>query len=142
MIKRLFYMQLFKRNLITRTFINSFRNFSTNKIRKSKKLYYETAFDQVRNDTRKSWKIIDNIFQSKYPESIVKEIIFNSTTYDNQADIATIFDNYFHQLAITLLIQSNLMYLLTMLIIQHSKFLDLQLHFSFLLLNKYSRINM
>ena len=56
------YMQLFKRNLITRIVYNSFRNYLTNKIRKSKKYYYETAFAEVRNDTRKTWEIINNIF--------------------------------------------------------------------------------
>ena len=61
--KPLSCMQLFKRNQITRTVYNSFRNYVTNKIRKSKKHYYETAFDQVRHDTRKTWKIINNIFQ-------------------------------------------------------------------------------
>ena len=52
-------------NIIINAHAVSFQEFISNIIMKFKKHYYETAFAQVCNDTRKPWTKINNIFHWK-----------------------------------------------------------------------------
>ena len=58
------YFLLSKRDLITRVQYNYFRNFVTNLIKTSKKNYYQTAFDHVKSDTKKTWKTINDVLST------------------------------------------------------------------------------
>ena len=76
---------------------NFLRNRVTNKIKFSKKKYYEKLFDELGNNMRKTWSTINNILQShkNKKKSEIKSIIFNDTTYNDTSEIAQIFNNHF-----------------------------------------------
>ena len=69
----------------------------TSKIKRAKTQYYKTVFESVRSDTKKTWNVINNILQSnkKRDKAVIKSIIFNDITYENNPDIVRIFNEHF-----------------------------------------------
>ena len=51
--------KLFKRNLVTRTECNFIRNQVSSTIRKSKQIYYQNLFTNIKNDIKKTWQLIN-----------------------------------------------------------------------------------
>ena len=92
------YFDLFKHGLVTRREYNSFRNFVTSLIRLSCKNYYQTAFDQIKTDIKKTWQTINQIISSgkKFAKkSIIEKIIANDTAFTSTQDIANILNEHF-----------------------------------------------
>ena len=69
------------------------RNSVTNKIKFSKKKYYEKLFDELGNNMRKTWSTINNILQS--PKNNKKSEIKSIITYNYTSAIVKIFSDHF-----------------------------------------------
>ena len=75
-----------------------FRNFVTAwKIRQSKKDYYEHEFNAEENDIKQTWRIINNIINTKNRkvEYTVKKLIHDDVVQEDPEDIAKMFNNHF-----------------------------------------------
>ena len=96
--KRESYFLLLKRGLISRSQYNHFRNYVTNLIKTSKKNYYQTAFDHVKSDTKKTWKIINNMLSTNRKnnkKSMIEKIIANDYTITEEQEIVDILNDHF-----------------------------------------------
>ena len=56
---------LYKQNKISTNVCNRFRNRVTSQIRAAKKSYFHNMLNSVKSDTKKTWKIINNLIRSK-----------------------------------------------------------------------------
>ena len=123
--ERQYYFVLYCQNKIPKDFHTHFRNFVTGQIRQSKKVYYEHKFNAAKNYIQQTWRIINNIVNTKNckVENIVKKIIQDDIVHEDSEDIANMFNDYFADIGkniaesimeiiriimITLLISTNL----------------------------------
>ena len=75
-----------------------FRNFVTAwKIRQSKNDYYEHKFNAAKSDIKRTWRIINNIINTKNRklENIVMKLIHDDVVQEDPEDIAKMFNNNF-----------------------------------------------
>ena len=73
-------------------------NFVTGQIKRSIKDYYEHKITTAKNDIEQTWRIINNIINSKNRkvENIVKKIIQDDVVHVDTGDIASMFNaDYF-----------------------------------------------
>ena len=63
--KRQQYFAQYCQNKIPKDFYTHFRNFVTGQIRRSKKIYYEHNFNAAKSDIKRTWRIINNIINTK-----------------------------------------------------------------------------
>ena len=63
--KRQQYFAQYCQNKIPKDFFTHFRNFVTGQIRRSKKDYYEHNFNAEKSDIKRTWRIINNIINTK-----------------------------------------------------------------------------
>ena len=63
--KRQHYFALYCQNKIAKDFYTHFRNFVTGQIRWSRKDYYEHKFNAAKSDIKQTWRIINNIINTK-----------------------------------------------------------------------------
>ena len=89
------YFQLYRLSLVTLAENNNFRNKVNNIIRKHKIKFHVELFLKYKNDLKKTWKIINRIISRNFQAKNIKRIIYNNTTYTFDADIASIFNDYF-----------------------------------------------
>ena len=92
--------QFFKRNVISRQTYNSFRNLVNSKIRMAKCNYFTKIFSDVKNDIKKTWKIINSVLGGRFKSDPrqIKSLIFNNCSYDSDAEIADLFNEYFSKI--------------------------------------------
>ena len=64
-IKKRHYFALYCQNKIPEDFYTHFRNFVTGQIRRSKKDYYEHKFNAAKGDIKRTWRIVNNIINTK-----------------------------------------------------------------------------
>ena len=95
--KRHDYYLLFRKKLIHKKTYTDYRNYVTNEIRNSKRKYYEKAFNEVRNNIKQTWSIINNVLKPKINRrtNIVKKLIINDVTFDDPIDISNNFNDFF-----------------------------------------------
>ena len=84
------YFALYCRNKIPKDFYTHFRNFVTMQIRRSKRDYYKHKFNAAKRDIKRSWRIINNIINTKNRkvENTVKKIIHDDVVHVDSGDIA------------------------------------------------------
>ena len=95
--KRHHYYTLFRKNIVTKNEYIDYRNFVTNRIKFAKKKYFEKKFNDVKNNIKETWKIINNVLKpnSNRKKKSVQKIFLNNKTYENSKDISNLFNNYF-----------------------------------------------
>ena len=93
------YFRLFKLGFVNSSENNYFKNRVKTYIDKSKKLYYQKLFIQNRTNIKNTWKLINDLISNGVDRGKVNRIIWNGTEYNNSTDIASIFNNYFNNIA-------------------------------------------
>ena len=88
---------LHKQNKISTNAYNRFRNLVTSQIRTAKKSYFHNLLNSVKSDTKKTWKIINNIIRSKQinNKTEIKSISHDNEIITNSYDIASKFNSHF-----------------------------------------------
>ena len=95
--------KLFKRNLMTRTEYNFIRNQVTSAIRKSKQIYYQNLFTNIKNDIKKTWQTINKIMSFKCSsKKDIKELIFNDQSYNDNYEMANLLNESLTKLPISI----------------------------------------
>lgn len=89
-----------KNNLRTMPYLKTkylmYRNLLNRLIRNCKKKYYSIQIENAKNNTKKTWNIINEIANKKSMSSnIVNEVIINNEIITNKSTIAESFNNYF-----------------------------------------------
>ena len=74
MNKRQAFFILKKQGKISAQTYNNFRNFVTNAIRVSKKQYFIDKFSQFKNDSKRTWKLINSVISQKSKDSFFVKI--------------------------------------------------------------------
>ena len=97
MKQRNYYFNLFKRNLISINFYNSFRNGVTKRIRLAKQKYYDKLFDDIKNNLKKTWQTINSILSrnSTKRKQCIKSLIVEGITLSDNIEIAEAFNKHF-----------------------------------------------
>ena len=89
--------KLYHKGRIDRNIYTCFRNLLTQKIRNSKAIYFNTQFDNCKNDIRKTWKTINNITK-KNKINRQTTICENGIKIKNE-DVPNRFIDYFSNIA-------------------------------------------
>ena len=92
--KHLLYKRL-KEGLYDRYSYNTYRNLLTNLIRSAKKLYFNDKFEQCKNDTKKTWNLINSVLKPGRKKSSIRQLLVNNKTITNPLDIADAFNVHF-----------------------------------------------
>ena len=73
------------------------RNLVTKKIRLARKSYYETLFSRIKNNIRKTWKVINSIIsnKSKSDNRSIKMLVIDNVNLYNDLEIAEAFNTHF-----------------------------------------------
>ena len=94
--KKQAYYLLFKQGKLPVTFYNNFRNYVTNQIRTSKKLYYAKKFKEFKNNSKKSWELINSVLNNKNNVSrSISTLSVDGENIDDSSRMANIFNDYF-----------------------------------------------
>ena len=76
--------------------IQTYNNIIKKLIRNTKCSYYSTMFDKYKNDSRKSWKLINTLINnSKNKNKITNVFTVNGSQVSNEAEIAEHFNEFF-----------------------------------------------
>ena len=88
---------LLKNRKISPRYFRTFKNHVTDLIKYAKKDYYNNLFNTIKNDTKRTWKIINNIIKPsrKNNSNLIKTILFNNRIYDEPDKIASLFNAHF-----------------------------------------------
>jgi hypothetical protein len=91
---------LFKKKISSPTVENInnyriYRNIYNSVLRRSKKLYFETALAKFKSKPKKIWEIINQATGSSNPKSKITEILVNGQTVDNDKAMAMAFNEHF-----------------------------------------------
>ena len=90
--------KLFQRGVIDRNYFNFIRNKVQTILRLSKRNYYISKFDQVKNNIRKTWQVINKSLNRTKQSVINKLIIADDVITDNKS-ICTELNNHFASVA-------------------------------------------
>ena len=92
-IKKRHSFALYCQNKIPKGFSTHFQNFVTWQIRRSNKDYYEHKFNASKSDIKQTWRIINNIINTKNRkvQNTVKKIIHDDVVHVDSGDIANMF---------------------------------------------------
>ena len=87
----------------TNTILKTYNSILKRNIRAAKQIYFESRFNQFKNDIRNAWKTINEILSKnkgkKTSSTIFKE---NGTSITDKTDIAKKFNNYFTNIGQTI----------------------------------------
>ena len=91
------YFALSKKDLISRQYYNYYRNLVTKKIRIAKINYYEALFLRIKNNVRKTWKVINSIISRKVNpgNNTIKMIVVNGLNLTTDYEISEAFNDHF-----------------------------------------------
>ena len=87
--------KLYKSGLISRQSAVSFRNHLTSEIRKAKSQYFVNKFDQVRNETAKTWRVINNVLNRNVKKTSIDELLENDVLINEPSQISNCLNEYF-----------------------------------------------
>ena len=93
------YHKLFLLNLVSREQYTTFRNKVTNLIRKYKEKYYVESFKRNYGNTKKTWDTIKELSNGTKNKRSIEKILHNRKYYYEDADIASLFNNFFVTIA-------------------------------------------
>lgn len=71
------------------------RNFLNNLIRENKRAYYDSKFDNVRNNVKATWKLINTILNKKTLKHGINDIEVDGEKIIDKQRIVNIFNSYF-----------------------------------------------
>ena len=88
---------LVKRGIVVQNEYRIFRNFVNNKLKQSKANYYKRAFDGVKTNVKKTWKLLNNIIRPNKGQSKaeISKIISDNITYTDSKEICDLFNTFF-----------------------------------------------
>ena len=88
---------IYKQNMVEESVYRNFRNSVNNKLKQSKKLYYQRAFHGVKSDVKKTWKILNRVLKptNSRTKSEIKKIVVDNVTYTEPEEIANLFNDFF-----------------------------------------------
>ena len=92
--KHVLYKRL-KEDLCTRNTYNTYRNILTSLIHSAKKLYFDNKFEQCKNDTKKTWNLINSVLKPGRKKSSIRKLLVNNKLITNPLDIADAFNSHF-----------------------------------------------
>ena len=79
------------------------RNLVNNEIKKAKELYYKRALDENKGNSRKTWRIINELTSRKTNNCCIKEVKSNGNSIYSPPELADAFNDHFssigHKLA-------------------------------------------
>ena len=80
---------LFKQNKISRAQFKAFKNSVTKQLRNSRIDYFENLFTNVKNDTKKTWNLINGFLKpiNRRKNNSIKSLICNGIEYKANQDI-------------------------------------------------------
>ena len=76
-----------------------YRNIYNSLIRKTKKLYYLSKFDEANGDIKKTWEVIKSVLGSTRPQTKINEIHHNDKISKNDLETADLFNEFFTSIA-------------------------------------------
>jgi potassium voltage-gated channel Eag-related subfamily H protein 8 len=77
-------------------------------IRAAKLSYYQSCFNNLKDNMKKTWQLIDSLLQRKKSKSTSpKSLTVNNITYTDKSDIATKFNSYFTKIGENLASEIN-----------------------------------
>ena len=88
---------LLKSKRISLLSFKRFRNYVTSKIRVARKLYYEAKFEEFKNDSKKTWNLINNIVKpsSRLNKSDIEKIIVDDEEIGDSVKMSSAFNEFF-----------------------------------------------
>ena len=88
---------LSKQSIVEPSEYRFFRNFVNNKLKQFKVNFYKRAFDGVKSDIKKTWKILNKIIKpNKFvTKSVFKKIVVDNVIYTDSSEIAEMFNKFF-----------------------------------------------
>ena len=89
------YFQLLRLNVITVQENNLFRNKVNSLIRKQKFKFRKELFYKYKGNLMKTWKLINFTLSRNLKPNKIKEILLNDVIYEDDLDIANVFNNHF-----------------------------------------------
>ena len=98
MKKRQNYFRLYRRGLISSSEYHRFRNFVTRQIREAKEKFYSELFEKFKNDSRKTWKVINGLIRndvSSSSDNSVQCLNMNGVSINENKDISNAFNSHF-----------------------------------------------
>ena len=103
-LKKLIHMKstffsLFRKNLISRSDNNHFKNKVKAIIDRVKNAYYKNLFERQRGNMAKTWKLINKLTSNRASRANIKSILYNNVEYTDDKSIADIFNNFFVNVA-------------------------------------------
>jgi exonuclease III len=93
------YFKLYKLGVISKAVNDRYRNCLYYVIRKAKKLYYQTVFDENKTNIRKTRGIIKKLISAKRDVKSIKSLVCNNIVLNNETDMANVFNNFFCNIA-------------------------------------------
>ena len=73
----------------------SCRNAVNSKIRKEKRAYYNSKFENAKDDLKKTWNVINEVMNKQQTKSTISEIEDNDKHVTNKQEIVNIFNDFF-----------------------------------------------
>ena len=89
------YFHLYRTKMISLVEFNRFKNRCTNIIRRHKKLFYKQLFSNSMNDIKKTWNNINELLSKGVKSCNINKIVKNGIEFNDDLDIASIFNEYF-----------------------------------------------
>ena len=78
-----------------RSLYNIFRNRVNRELKKSKKSYYNSYFENCKHDIKKTWDGIKSIINPNRSSKKITQLNINGKIIDNPLDISNKFNNFF-----------------------------------------------
>ena len=94
---REYYSKLLNARRMERREYNRYRNFVSSSIRNAKQSYYDTLFDGIRSDIKKTWNIINSILKpdSQSKKCSINKIVHQGISHNNAESIANCLNSHF-----------------------------------------------
>ena len=92
------YYRLMKNGLITKAENNAFKNRLNKEIQRDKQKYYLNLFNENKQNTKKSWKILHSLLGCKSREK--NDLLCNTNSKDEKIRVLNNFNTLLHQLVV------------------------------------------
>ena len=93
------YYKLFRLGLLSKVTNDIHKKLVNSTIKKAKFNYYQEAFNQCKNDMKRSWSLIKGLMGRFNNKPVCKKLIYNDQTYSSDQDIAEAFNSHFTSVA-------------------------------------------
>ena len=93
------YFKMLKSGDVSQEENSAVRNRVNYETEKAKNEYIQHKFSVLRNDLKKSWKLLSNLSGFSKPKNAISELLVNNITYNSDQSISEIFNEYFSTIA-------------------------------------------